>query len=293
MHPYLIDLGRWQLPWLGEIHVALPTYGLLVASGVILAWIWMQRRAEREGIDAEASSRAAMWALGGGLLGGKLGLLAVEGSWFLAHPGDLLKADFLQAAGVIWTAVLGGLAGLLYAARSGRLPLGRLVDAAAPAIPMAQAIGRLGCLMAGCCFGNSCSAPWAVVYASVEARRRTGVPLGIPLHPAPLYEALGSLLLVLPVALWATARRRRPGEGAAAYLATYGTLRFGVEFFRGDTIRGLWLSGTLSTSQILSALIVPLAAGAWIWLHFRPAPQSAAAEASGIAPAPPGKKAGP
>ncbi len=273
MHPYLIDLGRWQLPWLGEVHLALPTYGLLVASGVILAWIWMQRRAARDGIDPEASSRAAMWALGGGLLGGKLGLLAVELPWFLAHPGDLLGADFLQAAGVIWTAVLGGLVGLLYAARSGGVPLGRLADAAAPAIPVAQAIGRLGCLMAGCCFGSASSLPWAVVYTSAAARQRTGVPLGVPLHPAPIYEALGSLLLVLPLALWAGARRRRPGEGAAAYLVGYGILRFGVEFFRGDTVRGLWLSGTASTSQILSALIVPPALGAWLWLHFRPLPE--------------------
>ena len=269
MHPYLIDLGEVSLPWIGGVHLALPTYGLIVALGVVVAWIWMQKRAQAEGIAPEDSSSVAFWTLVGGLAGGKIGLLIVDAPWYLAHPGDLLGAGFLQAAGVIWTAVLGGIAGMLIVSRRLGLPLGRLLDAAAPAIPVGQAIGRLGCLMAGCCFGGACSAPWAIIYHSQAARARTGVPLGIPLHPAPVYEALWSLAVVLPLTLLTFRRRRRPGEAALAYLASYGVGRFIVEFFRGDAVRGLWFAGRLSTSQIISAVAVPTALGVWFWLRTR------------------------
>ena len=272
MHPYLIDLGEVSLPWIGKVHLALPAYGLIVALGVVVAWIWMQKRAQAEGIRPEDSSSVAFWTLVGGLAGGKLGLLIVEAPWYLAHPGDLLSAGFLQAAGVIWTAVLGGIAGMLIASRRLGLPLGRLLDAAAPTIPVAQAIGRMGCLMAGCCFGGACSEPWAIVYHSQAARARTGVPLGLPLHPAPIYEALWSMAVVLPLTLLAFRWRRRPGEAALAYLASYGVGRFIVEFFRGDTVRGLWFGGRLSTSQIISAVAVPAALGILFWLRTRPVP---------------------
>lgn len=269
MFPYVVDLGRRTLPLVGEVHVAIPTYGVLVAIAVVVAWAWYLRNARADGIDPDAAAGVAFWGLVAGILGGKLGLVLVELPRFLARPRDLLSLELLQSAGVVWVALLAGLGGFLAAARLRHLPAWELVDAAAVPLPVAQAIGRLGCLAAGCCFGGRCDLPWGIVYRSATAHARTGVPLGVPLHPAPLYEALGNVLLVLPLLLLVRARRRAPGEVFLAWATGYGTLRFLVEFTRGDRVRGLWFGGALSTSQLISLAVVPLAAVAWVLLRRR------------------------
>ncbi len=269
MHPTLIDFGELKLPFFGPVHFALPTYGICVATAVIIAWLWFTRRAAQDGVDPDHASQVAFWTLLGGLGGGKLGLLIVEAPYYLANPGDILSIDFLQAAGVVWTAVIGGAAALLISSWRHGLPIGRLLDAAAVPVPLAQAIGRVGCLFAGCCFGGRCAEPWGIIYYSQEAARRTGVPLGLSLHPTPIYEILWSLLIVLPLAAFATRRRRRPGEAALVYFAAYSLGRFFIEFWRGDIARGLWLGGTISTSQLISLVMAPLALGAWFWLRHR------------------------
>ncbi|GAB4225226.1 MAG: prolipoprotein diacylglyceryl transferase [Acidobacteriota bacterium] len=264
MHPLLFDLGEIRLPLVGPVHLALPTYGVLVATALLVGWFWVVRRARARGLDADRVSSVVFWAVLAGLVGGKLGLVAVELPHFVARPEELLSADFLRAAGVVWTAILGGLVGMVVSARRLGIAVADVVDLAAVPLPVAQAIGRLGCLAAGCCYGGVCSLPWAVTYHSPLAHARTGVPLGVPLHPAPLYEALGSLALVLPLVLFVDRRRAFPGEVGLAYLAGYSVLRFAVEFARGDAIRGLWLGGRLSTSQIVSAAVLLVVVPLWV-----------------------------
>ncbi len=275
MFPYLVDLGWRTVPLLGRVHLAIPTYGVLVAAAILVAWTWYLRLTRADGIDPDAAAGVAFWGLLAGILGGKLGLVVVEAPRFLAHPRELVSLELLQSAGVVWTALLAGLAGFLLAARRRDLPAGRLVDAAATPLPVAQAIGRLGCLAAGCCFGGRCDLPWAIVYRSRVAAERTGVPLGVPLYPAPLYDAAGNVLLVLPLLLLVRSRRRVPGEVLLAWATGYGTLRFLVEFTRGDRVRGLWFGGLLSTSQVISLAVVPVAAGAWFLLRRRTGERSA------------------
>lgn len=125
-----------------------------------------------------------------------------------------------------------------------------VADAAAPSIALGQAIGRIGCFLAGCCWGSSCSHPWAVTFTSEAAERNVGVPLGVPLHPVQLYEAAGTfalfgLLLLLE-------RKRYSGETFVRYLVGYSLLRGTLELFRGDP-RGT-VFGVLSTSQLIAAV---------------------------------------
>ncbi|RMG48245.1 MAG: prolipoprotein diacylglyceryl transferase [Acidobacteria bacterium] len=270
MHPYLIDFGEVSLPLLGRIHVAVPTYGLLVATALLTGWLWFQRLAEREGIEPQAAGRVAFWTVVAGLISAKAGLVLVDLPWYMEEPSRLFSVELLQAAGVVWVGLLGGLATLLALARLERIPLGPLLDAAAVPLPLAQAIGRFGCLAAGCCYGAACRFWWGIRYSSPAAHARTGVPLGVPLHPTPLYEALWTAGVVLPFLLWLRGRRRRPGELAFAYLVAYGTGRFAIEFFRGDTLRGLWFGDRLSTSQIVSLAVVPVAAALWWRARRRP-----------------------
>ncbi len=272
MHPYLLDFGLRRLPLVGQVHLFIPTYGVLVATAMLVGWFWTLRNARRAGLDLNKAATAVFWTLVAGIIGGKLGLVLVEARTFIADPRQLLSIDFVRTAGVVWIAVLAGAGALVLATRRLGLPTPVLLDAVAVPLPVSQAIGRIGCLMAGCCYGRECRLPWAVVYHSPEAQIQTGVPLGQPLHPSPVYEALWCLLVVLPGLLWLRRQPgRAPGELAAAYLVLYGVGRFLVEFTRGDAIRGLWFGGTLSTSQLLSLLAAPAGAAIWVALRRRQA----------------------
>lgn len=267
MHPFLIDFGRADLPLLGEVRLALPTYGVLVAAAVFLAWVVFLREIGRLKLDQEKAGSLALWVTVSGLVGAKAGLVAVEFPQFLAHPASLLAPEFLQAAGVVWVGLLAGLAAFLLLAPRKGLPVLPVLDAAALGVPLAQALGRIGCLMSGCCFGGRCDLPWGIVYHNLDAHDRTGVPLGVSLHPFPLYEALWNLAVTFPALLFVRRFRRVPGEIALAYLVLYSLGRFVFEPTRGDTWRGIWFGGSLSTSQLISLAVAPAAAAVWVFLR--------------------------
>jgi phosphatidylglycerol:prolipoprotein diacylglycerol transferase len=125
----------------------------------------------------------------------------------------------------------------------------------APGIALGHVIGRLGCLMAGCCYGLPTNVPWAVTFTDPFAAANVGTPLNQPLHPTQLYEA-GAELLIL-VFLLATERKGRtfPGRTFWSYMFLYAVSRFIIEFYRGDE-RGLVMG--LSTSQFISLILAPL-----------------------------------
>src|SRR5678815_3767384 len=138
------------------------------------------------------------------------------------------------------------------------MPLFALADIFATALPLGHAIARVGCLMAGCCFGKPTSLPWGVTYSDPL----TPAPHGVPLHPTQVYEAL-YLLVIFGVCNWFYPRRRFDGQVMALYLLMYAAFRTLNEFLRGDGTRG-WvleslLGPTISTSQGLSVLVAVIA----------------------------------
>jgi phosphatidylglycerol:prolipoprotein diacylglycerol transferase len=153
-------------------------------------------------------------------------------SGLLRQPGDILRTvEFASWGGFLAIAV--GL--VLYAALSGRSLL-LLIDAAALGGTLGHAVGRIGCLTLGCCFGRPSSSPLAVRYESPLAKAvRVGDLRDIPIHPVPLYEAilnLGLFFLLNAVALAGS----REGVPAALYLIMYGSGRFLLEFLRHNSL---------------------------------------------------------
>jgi phosphatidylglycerol:prolipoprotein diacylglycerol transferase len=244
MYPVLFDLSLGRF---GQFTVG--TYGLFYALAFLVALRLAVVLARREGIDSGRIVDLGIVGLLAGFIGAKLLLYLVDARYYFEHPMEMLQS--LRSAGVFY----GGLAlalgaGLVYVRRH-RLPLGTTADIAAPALALGQAIGRLGCLFAGCCYGRACSLPWAVTFHDGRAHDLTGVPLDTALHPTQLYHALADLLILF-VTLWLLRRRRFPGQVFWTYLLIYSVLRGVVEIWRGDVVRGVFAGGSLSTSQIIS-----------------------------------------
>jgi phosphatidylglycerol:prolipoprotein diacylglycerol transferase len=260
MFPVLIDLGRHDLPLLGETHLFLPTYGVMFAGGAVLAWIWFLRRARRLGVPDDQLFNLSFYSVLAGIFGAKLLLVALEWRSYVERPSELLGT--LRSAGVLAGGVIAGaVVFALYARRHG-LPALRLGDAGAAPLAAAQGIGRNGCFLAGCCWGVETHAgnPLACVFTDVRAHDQTGVPLHTPLVAVQLIQAVHDLALAA-VLTWLWRKRiEPPGFVVWVYVIAYGIGRSVIELWRGDAQRGLFFDGRLSTSQILAIGAVLFAA---------------------------------
>jgi phosphatidylglycerol---prolipoprotein diacylglyceryl transferase len=243
--------------------VTVHTFGVLLALAYLSALWWVRREAGRERVDVDAVTSLGFWAIGGAIVGAKA-LMIVRGfSEFANAPSEIFSSSVLTAAGDFYGGFIGALiASAIFFRRHQELAVWRVADLCGPAIALGQAIGRIGCFMAGDDYGRPTDVPWGVAFSDPDAARIGGAPLGVPLHPVQLYESLVCLLLF--VALVRLSRRKRfDGEVILAYTALYAIARFVLEFFRGDADRGFVLSGLLSTSQFIAAILAPVAIALW------------------------------
>jgi phosphatidylglycerol:prolipoprotein diacylglycerol transferase len=187
---------------------------------------------------------------------------------------DGLK-DLARAGGVFYGGLIGAVLGTAILLRKRGIPFFTFADSAAPSIALGQFLGRVGCLLAGCCWGRHCELPWAITFSDPKANENVGVPLGIPLHPTQIYEAVGTLVLCLLLLVFE--RRRYSGETFVRYLFGYAILRFTIEIFRGDPRGSVF--GVMSTSQFIALCLVATAAAIWA-LRRKTAPAPAAVRAA-------------
>ncbi len=240
MYPLLLDLGV----------INLYTYGVLLATAYLIGLWYAGRRGRARGLDANRVTDLGIYIIISALVGAKLLLIIVDFDHFRQDPLTILRSGgvfyggFLLAVGVAFWFV-----------RRHAMPLWTTCDAFAPGIVLGQAVGRIGCLMAGCCYGKPTELPWGITFTNTLAAANVGTPLEVSLHPTQLYES-GAALLILGILLFI----ERRGHGFAgrtfwSYLLLYPMARFIIEFYRGDP-RGT-VFDIVSTSQFVSLLLIP------------------------------------
>jgi phosphatidylglycerol:prolipoprotein diacylglycerol transferase len=253
MHPVLT-----VLEWHG-VHRAIGSYGALIALAVLIGSALTLRAAARSKLDAGA----VITALAGGIACGFVGAYAASVLVLWAQLGSVAAA--LQKPGIVfYGGAMAGGAGFALLARALGIPWATALDQTLPGLPLAQAIGRLGCLLGGCCYGKPTSAAWSITYTHALA---PAAHPSLARHPWPLYEA--ACLLVLAV-LFAAPQRfaGRPGRRAAMYVMLYAAVRCSLEPWRGDPARGLLFHGACSVAQIV-ALVTAVAACTFLYVRRR------------------------
>jgi phosphatidylglycerol:prolipoprotein diacylglycerol transferase len=252
MHPILFEFGNWPVY----------SYGVLLAAAYLAALQLAVVRARREGLDGSKVMDLGIYLIIAALVGAKLMLVAVDFNYFMSQPGELLS--LVRAGGVFYGGLIAAVAVAFWLVRRYGLPIWTTADLFAPGIALGHVIGRLGCLLAGCCYGRPTDVPWAITFTDPVAAANVGTPLGVPLHPTQIYDAGAELLIM--IVLLATERKGRVFAGRTfwLYILLYGVSRFIVEYFRGDD-RGSMMG--LSTSQFISVVAVPLAVGMLLWLR--------------------------
>jgi len=239
------------------------TFGLLLASAYVAAFWWLIREGRREGLDVDAVSSLGFWAIGGAIIGAKALMILRDFREYAAAPSEIFSLSVLASAGDFYGGFIGALvASAIFFRRHPQLPFWRIADLCGPAIALGQAIGRIGCLMAGDDYGGPTERPWAVTFTDPDAAHIGGAPLGVPLHPVQLYESIVCLAL-FAVLVRLSRRKRFDGQVILAYTSLYAMARFVLEFFRGDADRGFVFGGLLSTSQFIALILGPAAIALW------------------------------
>src|SRR5246127_2510588 len=200
VYPQLFHIGRFFLP----------TYGLLVATGVLLG-LWVSvRNAVRQGIDPEKAWNFGILVVLCGIVGAKVLYVIYDWNTY-PHWTDIFSLNTLQAGGVFSGGLIGALIAAAWYIRQQHMPPLATCDAFGPGIALGHAIGRLGCFAAGCCWGLSCDRSWAVTFTDPAAHDLVGVPLNPPLHPTQLYESI-SQFIAFAILYRMANRPHRPGR---------------------------------------------------------------------------------
>ena len=247
MFPQLFHIGSFSLP----------TYGALVAIA-FLTGLWLTSRfAKERGVNSEKVVNLGVYCALTGMLGAKLLMIAMDPEYRL-HPASIFTRETLQSAGIFYGGFIAALAFAYFYMKSQQLPVLPTADLFAPGVAIGHGIGRLGCFAAGCCWGRPTNLPWAVTFTNKDAT--TGVPLGVPLHPTQLYEAVAEGIICL-ILIWRLKRGQTNGQVIGLYLLLYGMVRFGVEFLREHDGSNP-LGGPFVLEQWISLIVA--VCGAWL-----------------------------
>jgi len=241
------------------------SYGFLIAIGLVVGVAISLRRGRSVGIETGATLDLTFYAIVVGLVGARLLYVLMHAGEYarlcggVALPRSLGQTVYDCTASLrFWQgglvflggAVLSAVVMLLYARRRG-LKLGDVADVLSPSVSIAHVFGRIGCFMVGCCYGKLWAKgvhfpPDSVAYSEFLEHRAilVGAPSSPGVHPTQLYESAGELLIFIGL-VWLWPRRKFPGAVALGYAFAYGILRFFVEIFRGDDVRGFLFEARL------------------------------------------------
>lgn len=251
MYPFIYILDR-----------KIGLYGLCMALGFCLAGISAYRRGKCRGLLWEDLMITAATALGGALICGGALYICVTYSWEqiidFIHHGDY---RFLGSGIVFYGGLIGGILGALLGIRIAGCGVRTVERAVVPFVPLGHAIGRIGCVLAGCCHGFPYDGPLALHYPNSVL----SLPPEQGYFPVQPLESLLNFGLCAFL-LWYEKRARRTADVLFTYLGLYGLSRFFLEMLRGDSLRGLWAG--LSTSQWISVLLLAVCLFRRIWIYF-------------------------
>jgi len=252
INPVAFTVGSISVRW----------YGIMIALAIIVVILWMAREIRRgANLSYDNLFTAALIGIPSGIVISKLlhvidNIVVAKLHPELALAGDVI--DYVQHPALIlggggltiYGAVLGAALGIWIYSRLSNFRFGYLADVVAPGIILAQAVGRVGCTINGCCYGIPTSLPWGVVYTQPASY----APLGVAIHPTQPYEIIYNLI-VFAVLLKLRGRFKPDGSLFLIYLSLYSLWRVGIDFIRAGTP---FLFG-LHQAQVIGLIILAIA----------------------------------
>ncbi len=247
MYPFLLD---WTV---NGHHLRLPSYGLLLAISFSLAYFLGLRRALILKEDPKHVENIFLVVVFSAILGSRLfHVVFEEWDYYAANP---IKVFAVWEGGyTFYGAVITATLGIYLYCLIHKISFLQFIDLSTPSAALGLSLGRVGCFLAGCCWGRPTKMPWGVTFSNPDSF--TSVH-NVALHPTQLYESFGALLLFFFLE-WRFKNRKYVGQIFFEGISIYAVVRFIVELFRGDDYRGYVFGGMISYSQLVSLAILPL-----------------------------------
>jgi len=239
MYPDLFSIGP----------ITLHTYGLFVAMGFFVGLMITVRLGKAEDISPQQVMDMGFVIVLSAIIGSRVMYVLMNASYYTRAPLDILK---IWQGGLVFSGgVIGVVLTMLWYIKRHGFPLGKIADLWAPAIAIGQGIGRIGCFMAGCCYGKPTDLKWGVVFTNPDSLAH---PLNVSLHPAQIYSSISGFVIFL-VLLLLYSKKKFEGQVFLWFLILHSTARLAIERFRGDD-RGLLLGSNMSMTQLVAILIL-------------------------------------
>jgi len=238
MFPDLISIGPFT------IH----TYGFFVALGFAAGILTALKVGRAQGVPSQQVMDMAFVMIVWAIIGSRLFYVLINLSYYKANPLDVIKlwqGGLVFSGGLVATA-----AAMLWYLKRHRLSFWSAGDLWAPSLALGQAVGRIGCLMAGCCYGRPTGSSWGLVFTHPKSL----APLNIPLYPTQLFETF-SLFVIFLILLFLHGKKKFEGQVFVWYLILHSTARLFIERFRGDE-RGFIPATEMTATQLVAILIL-------------------------------------
>ena len=241
-------------------------YGLMIAIGILCCVAMASYRAKKNGLDQEAIVDIGIYGVIGGFLGAKILYVIVEFKTFIKDPKTVLGSEgFVVYGGII----AGFLTAIVYC-RIKKLYFLEYFDLAVASISMAQGFGRIGCFLAGCCYGRETEAWYGITF-----KNSPFAPNNIALIPTQLLSSAADFLHFF-LLIYITKKKKTDGIVVSSYLILYSIGRFLIEILRNDPRGNV---SVLSTSQFISIFTLMIGIASVIWLRKKGAKEEHAGEA--------------
>ena len=238
MHPDLFSIGP----------LTIHTYGLFVAVGFAVALLVTIKIGKARGLESPQIMDMGFIIILCAIIGSRLGYVLLNLTHYVHHPLDFFKiweGGLVFSGGLVLVVLV-----MTWYVRRQKLPFWRMADLWAPAIAVGQAIGRIGCFMAGCCYGKPTDLKWGVVFSHPQSL----APLNVCLHPTQLYSALAGFI-TFAVLMLLTAKKQFDGQVFIWFIILHSSTRLFIERFRGDD-RGLIPGTEMSITQLTTLLLL-------------------------------------
>lgn len=253
MHPILFEAGQFTIY----------TYGFCIAMGAVLGGLYMWQQGKKQfGWSFDQANTLFVLLMVGGVVGGKIFVVFENPSFYLKNLDKL----FSGSGFVFYGSLLTSIPIMLWYFKKNRIPTLAMLDVMAIVTCIVHGFGRIGCFMAGCCYGKTTHSLLGVVFTNPICQAE---PKNVSLHPTQLYEAalIFSILIFL---LIYKPYKKFDGQLFIGYLIIYALGRGVLEIFRGDLERGFVVKDFLSTSQFISLLVISVAIYFYVKLNRKP-----------------------
>jgi phosphatidylglycerol---prolipoprotein diacylglyceryl transferase len=247
INPVIGHLGPFVFHW----------YGVIMAVAVVVGFFVNSKQLKRRGISPDHALGMAVVAVPCGIIGARIVHLIDNLGFYWHHPGQIIGLQLVGLA--IYGVMGGGLLGLVLYCHWKKLPVLRVLDSAALALPIGQIIGNFANIINGDTWGTVTKLPWGFKYVNPGAFLPANL-LGVSTHPTPVYEQLW-LLVILGVLLYALPRLKTDGMAIVLYLGLYSFGRFFLSFFR---VNNSILFGLKEAQLIAIAVLVLVFPAAWL-----------------------------